>query len=64
MAKKRNPAPLAAGRASEWNCSAANLHLENSSAPHDLQVVYLARRFGISAPIAGSIASLVFGASR
>jgi hypothetical protein len=63
MAKKRNPAPLAAGRASKPFCWLAE-RLEDTPSALRLQARFIARRFDVSSIIAGVVAELAFGASR
>jgi hypothetical protein len=63
MAKKRNPASLAAGRASETFCLAAE-RSEDSPSALRLQARFIARRFDVSSTIADVVAELAFGASR
>jgi hypothetical protein len=63
VSSKRNPAPLAAGRASEAFCSAAE-RSEDTKALFRLQVAAVSRRFGLAPICAELIASLVREAPR
>jgi hypothetical protein len=63
MAAKRNPAPLAAGRAlDKFGCRAASNDRENTRPLVSVQAAFVARRFGLSAAVAALVAEHAFTA--
>lgn len=63
MANMKDPAPLAAGRASELFCVTAQ-RSEDNQASSRLQAARLQRRFGLTPATAQLVASLAFGGGR